>query len=121
MSNRIEFGRDLPAVDAVYHQVCNVNFRTGKQIPRQMQSEPNVKNQRLSVGRPENVNQIQAFLKVVEYLETNDDEQITVSDLVAKMSEYSNKEPYSFTYMKKKLLEYFGKSIVIAEINGTQT
>ena len=93
MSNRIEFGRDLPAVDAVYHQVCNVNFRTGKQIPRQMQSEPNVKNQRLSVGRPENVNQIQAFLKVVEYLEYNDDKQITVSDLVAKMSEYSNKEP----------------------------
>ena len=58
---------------------------------------------------------------MVEYLETNDDEQITFSDLVAKMSEYSNKEPYSFTYMKKKLLEYFGKSIVIAEINGTQT
>ena len=33
VSIRIEFGRDLPAVDTVYHQVCNVNFRTGKQIP----------------------------------------------------------------------------------------
>ena len=61
-----------------------------------MQSDPNVKNQRLSVGRPENVFQIQAFLKVVEYLENNDDEQITVFDLVAKMSEYSNEEPLQF-------------------------
>ena len=30
------------------------------------------------------------------------------------------RNPYSFTYMKKKLLEYFGKSIVIAEIIGKQ-
>lgn len=25
---------DLPPADAVYHQTCNVNFRTKKQIPR---------------------------------------------------------------------------------------
>lgn len=31
--SRIEFAQDLCAVDAVYHQVCSSNFRTGKQIP----------------------------------------------------------------------------------------
>lgn len=54
---------------------------------------------------------------MVEYLENNDDEHTAISDLVAKMSEYSNEEPYSFMYMKEKVLEYFGKSIAIAEIN----
>lgn len=72
------------------------------------------------MGRPENVNQTKAFLKVGEYLGNNDGEQITISKLVAKMCEYSNKESYSFTYMMKNLLEYFGKSIIIAEINGKQ-
>jgi len=31
--SRIVFAQDLPAVDAVYHQSCNVNFRTGRNIP----------------------------------------------------------------------------------------
>lgn len=31
---RLAFAVDLPAVEAIYHQVCNINFRTGKQIPR---------------------------------------------------------------------------------------
>ena len=25
---------DLPAADAMYHQTCSVNFRTGRQIPK---------------------------------------------------------------------------------------
>ena len=28
---------DLPAAEAVYHQSCNANFRTGKQIPKACQ------------------------------------------------------------------------------------
>lgn len=30
MSNRVEFARDLPAADAIYHKVCSENFRTGR-------------------------------------------------------------------------------------------
>ncbi|KAH3731251.1 hypothetical protein DPMN_057259 [Dreissena polymorpha] len=26
---RLEFARDLPAVEAIYHQKCSINFRTG--------------------------------------------------------------------------------------------
>ena len=31
---RLEFAQDLHAADAVCHQTCSVNFRTGKQIPK---------------------------------------------------------------------------------------
>ena len=43
-----------------------------------------------------------AFLKVAAYLEENDDEQITISDLVQKMSEYCDDDAYSSVWMKKK-------------------
>ncbi|CAG2250738.1 unnamed protein product [Mytilus edulis] len=116
---RIEFGRDLPAVDAVYHQVCSTNFRTMRQIPKHMQ-EPSPKVQKVGKGRPTNWTQTEAFLKTVTYLEINDDEQLSISDLCAKMKEYCKNEddPYSSKYMKRKLLDHFGTSIVIAEING---
>ena len=32
---RLEYAQDLHAADAVYHQACSVNFRTGKQVPLQ--------------------------------------------------------------------------------------
>lgn len=39
---------DLPAADAIYHQACNVNFRTKKQIPMQFASEQSdVKKEKL--------------------------------------------------------------------------
>ena len=31
---RIMHIHDLPVADAMYHQTCSVNFRTGKQIPK---------------------------------------------------------------------------------------
>jgi hypothetical protein len=31
--SRIQFVQDLHATDAVYHQKCSVNFRTGKSLP----------------------------------------------------------------------------------------
>lgn len=41
-------------------------------------------------------------MKAIEYLEKNDDEQITISDLVNKMGEFCVDEPYNSRYMKKK-------------------
>lgn len=66
VSKRIEFGKYLPVVDVVYHQVYNVNFSVKAEFE---------KKQRLSVGRPENVNRTQVFLKVGEHLEDNNGEQ----------------------------------------------
>ena len=107
---------DLFAADAVYHQVCSVNFRTNKSIPHQFATEECPQAKR---GRP----QKEAFLKVAAYLQENDDEQKTISDLIEKMKQYlmdsgSDCTPYRFTYMKDKLKEHFGDELVITEISG---
>ena len=44
--SRIQFVQDLHAADAVYHQKCSVNFRTGKSLPS---PTPNKKK---TTGRP---------------------------------------------------------------------
>ena len=52
----------------------------------------------------------------MNYLEENDDEQIIISDLVLKMTEICNHEPYSTNYMKKRQIKH--SAVVISEING---
>ena len=67
-------------------------------------------------GRPSNMNK--EFLKVAEYLQDNDDEQITILGVVDKMKECSNNEAYVAVHMKRKIKEHFGDEIVITEIHG---
>jgi hypothetical protein len=55
---------------------------------------------------------------VTKYLEENDDEQVTISQLVARMQTLCGDESYSPYYMKTKLKEHYGSSIFISEING---
>ena len=57
----------------------------------------------------------------MNFLKENDDEQITVMDLMDKMEEYlgdSATASYSRTHMKARLQEHFGDQIIITEING---
>ena len=44
---RIEFAQDLHAADAIYHQVCSIHFRTGKQVPSTFQATPGEKKRRI--------------------------------------------------------------------------
>lgn len=120
VTGRLEYAQDLHAADAIYHQPCNVNFRTGRQIPSQFCSDES-KSARLSQGRPEETERTEAFMKCVTFLEENDDEQVTINDLIRKMDDYLKGSPcdtYSFRYMKKKLLEYYGDRIIVTELNG---
>ena len=55
------------------------------------------------------------FFKVARFLQENDDEQITVVDLVEKMEEYlgdSASTAYGRTHMKARLQEHFGDQII---------
>ena len=73
------------------------------------------------MGRPKDEEKLEAFVKVTKFLEENDDEQITVIDLVEKMEEYlsdADSEAYGQQHMKTKLLEYFGDKIIITDSNG---
>ena len=115
---------DLPAADAVYHQTCNVNFRTNRQLPQLltfMRQMSCLLQKERKVSRPQSEGKNQAFVKVVKFLEDNGDEQITVSDLVEKMEEHLNdteSEAYGQSHMKSKLLEYFGDNIIIPDVNS---
>ena len=112
---RISFSQDLIAAGAIYHQVCSTNFRTGKQVPLSHQTNG---SKRQKKGRPTDKSRQEAFLEVAKYLKENDDEQLTVNDLMNKTAEFNDQEPYSARYMKEKLKEHFGENIVIASING---
>lgn len=122
---RLEFANDLHAADAVYHQQCSVNFRTGKQVPLQYFSTTSphtdgqpAKRARQS-GRPSDATRTTAFVKVTQFLEDNDEEVLTVNDLCEKMNEYlegSGDEAYSALYMKRKLEEHFGDKIIVTTI-----
>lgn len=61
----------------------------------------------------------EAFFQVVEDLRQDDDEQTTVTDLVKKMSQITP-DPYSTKYMRQKLEQHLGDSVVITNINGRQ-
>ena len=114
---RLEFAQDLHAADAIYHQTCNVNFRTARQLPSSKQTVPEatVKSPR---GRPENLEQNAAFVSVMQFFEENDNEQTSVHDLVLKMEELIPGCAYSAVYMKKRLKEHYKDRVVITELNG---
>ena len=60
-------------------------------------------------------------MEVTRYLEENDDEQITINHLIdltkQKLADTTH-EAYSYTHMKARLQQHFGKRIVQTEING---
>ena len=101
---------DLHAADAVYHKVCSGNFRTKKQIPAVHQHEMST-SKRAKVGRPKYKERTDAFLEVANFLEENDDEQITINDLICRMEDNladSEYDAYSYVHMQLKLQEHFG-------------
>ena len=111
---RINFARDLPAADAIYHKQCSSNFPTHRQIPSKYRgsadSEPPRKGRKVDASREE------AFLLAIEDLVSgNDDEQSIVVDLVDRMSQLCpDVKAYNVKYVKQKLVSYFGDELVIS-------
>jgi len=120
VQTRILHVHDLHAVDVVYHRVCSVNFRTMKRIPVAHEHEDNAPK-KVKLGRPQEKQRADAFLEAVRFFEENDDEQITINDLILQMEKNlgnSELSAYSFPHMQQKLKEHFGEKIILAEING---
>ena len=120
VKGKIEFySSDLHAADVVHHRSCSVNFRTGRQITTQYSLEEKSKG-----GRPENVIQQKAFLLTCNYFENNDEEQLSVVNLIDKMDEYLKDTEYSAydrRHMKRKLEEFYGQDIIITGGSGSPT
>ena len=51
VKGRLAYVNDLHAADAVYHQVCSINFRTGKQVPECFHDEDNNGPKRCKIGK----------------------------------------------------------------------
>lgn len=96
-------------IGASYHHQCSVKFRT----------EFDSVNK---VGRPQDENRNEAFLKVCGYMMDNEGEVFAISDLCDRMDSDCNDESpsYSRNYFKKRLMEYFGDNIVISQTSGTK-
>ena len=45
---------DLPVGDAFYHQTCNVNFHTKRQLPQLYETDELPAAKKKKVGRPQN-------------------------------------------------------------------
>ena len=119
--SRIEYVQDLFAADAVYHKQCRINFRIKRQMPgKYIPDEYTHPIKQAKRGRNKDSVKSAAFQQVAEYLESHDDEQTTVNNLIDKMTEYlpPDETAYGFTYMKSCLQNHFGDTIVITEVNG---
>ena len=120
---RLSYANDLCAKKAVYHQQCSVNFRTGRDIPKQFNGAETEKRQKLENSQADLQEKHEAFLLVAKYCEENSDEQVTVIELTKTMEEYleqtgSKQKAYGVQYMKKKLEEHFGNRIIFTNLEG---
>ena len=73
------------AADAVYHQVCSINFRMGKQTPLQFFDRETQQLKQQKKGEPNDSIKTYAFIKVMDYLQSHDDKQTTIHELIEKI------------------------------------
>ena len=103
---RVEAVNDLIAEEAKYHHDCALEFRRRKdklnEVPGKSKKE-------------------QAFDKLCEYLEENDECQYALKEITELMDYYlDGEEGYSVKNLKWKLEKYFGSDIVITKFIGTR-
>ena len=69
------YQRDLFAFDVDYHDQCDINFRTGKNIPLKFRDRvnPDLLNPLLKRGRLEHASLKNAFLRTCEFMEGNEE------------------------------------------------
>ena len=56
-------------------------------------------------------------MQAVNYLLENDEEQLTIQDLITKMGQFCE-SPFSFKHMKRRLLDYFDEIVIIIEMKA---
>ncbi|XP_052771710.1 uncharacterized protein LOC128211218 [Mya arenaria] len=89
---------------------------SGYQILKQFQVEEH--EMEVKRRRPSSISADRAFQMVLQHFESNDTEQLTINDLVVQMELLCGEDAYRSVYMKKKILDYFGGSVIITELNG---
>jgi hypothetical protein len=85
---RIESVSDLHSADAIYHQKCSINFRTGKEMPMQLLDASGlpIKKEKNPGGRPVASFAAEAFIQTMTEFEEEGNELTTVDALISKMA-----------------------------------
>lgn len=117
--NRISLVLDLPAADAVYHQKCNVNFRTLRQLPRSY-SDNVVTPPKKSAGRPGSVDITESFSQVISYVEDHAGKVLGLGQLLKVMEDSCGERAYSKKHLKKRLVEHFGENVLVSTAEGKE-
>lgn len=107
---RIQKELDLVTAGAVYHGQCHVNFLTFRNVR-------NAQDATVKKGAPINQKLHDAFLQLVDFLETSE-EPYSTSELSEKFEQFSGGEMYSLRYLKDKLVKHFGDRIMFLNRNG---
>lgn len=92
-----------------------MNFQNFKSIPLYLGISVSKK-----VGRPENKTRNEAFSKLVEHMQSNLGRIFSIKELVDIMQREcdGNEEEIENRYLKEKLMNHFGKDIVVISNEG---
>ena len=90
VKGRLDFVNDLRAEDAIYHGDCNTRFRAGRSNKALVSDVVTSSRKR---GRPTIKEREEVFEEIAEYLFQNDDEQITIGELVDMMKDKVSGKP----------------------------
>lgn len=120
VAGRLAYANDLHAVDAVYHHICNTNFRTFRNIPKKFANDLNVKSP--IRGAKQNEIRKTTFLEVMDEFKCSGRTYKLcelVKEMQNKLNEKNCKESsYSLKYMKQCLENHFSSDLVVTKNKG---
>ena len=110
--SRVQNTIDLVSVAAKYHLECHRGFFLTS--PKQEST--------CTRGRPEDEYKRKASQELCKYLDTNDECQYSISELLNYMDRFlDGKEGYTPKHLKTKLLNHFKDNITITSLSGKES
>ena len=117
VSYRLSCINDLPAEEAIYHRRCYQYFMSPRNLQLDAPSTATDGALPKKRGRPSGAvdeEKKSAFMHVIEYLENNDDETVTLDELHEIMEkEAGGGEVYSKRSLQRQLYAHYGSSVSI--------
>ena len=99
---------DLVSAEAKYHHGCALRFRSSRQTNEQSEKR-----------RPPHFSRVEAFEKLCQYLEENDECQYSLKELAETMDCFlEGADGYEPKYLKEKLKQHYREQIIITNMKG---
>lgn len=109
VTNRIDSVPYVVGVQAVFHKNCRIGFRTGK---------PNPNNKKSEHSEPE---YRKGFSDIVNLIQSNEQKQYSIQELINEMNIFSDGNAYSFNQMKANIQKHFGDEVIISSVKNKTT